>query len=136
MSETHGKQLLQYPPRPPCALLGDDGKCLAYEVRPVTCRNEHSKSAEQCKAGHDASQLGVDVPLDRLFALQAAGGLVVVAAAQGVQRATGDAEPCELQEALHIALSAPDAVARWLAGDDAFASARIDANEPGPVPFA
>lgn len=133
--QTHGKQVLQYPLRLPCALLGDDGKCLAYGVRPVTCRNEHSKSAEQCKEGHDSQKLGVDVPIDRIFALQAAGGMVVVAAAQGVERATGDAAPYELQEALHIALSTPDAVDRWLAGEDSFSSAQIDPNEPGPVPF-
>lgn len=133
--QTHGKPILHYPLRLPCALLGDDGNCLAYGVRPVTCRNEHSTDAEQCKAGHDSQKLGVDVPIDRIFALQAAGGMVVVGAAQGVQRATGDAEPYELQEALHIGLSTPDAVDRWLAGEDAFASARIDPEEPGPVPF-
>lgn len=33
----------------PCALLTDDGRCGAYEVRPVTCRNHLVKSpAAQC----------------------------------------------------------------------------------------
>ncbi len=131
--QTHGKHPLQYPQRLPCALLAPDGSCLVYAVRPVACRNEHSKSVEQCKAGHDEPQLGVTVPIDRIIARQFAGSVVIMGAARGVEQASGDAQPCELQEALNIAFTTPNAVARWLAGDDAFRSARIDPDEAGPA---
>jgi Fe-S-cluster containining protein len=32
-----------------CALLGDDGRCTVYEVRPLRCRAFHSCSADVCR---------------------------------------------------------------------------------------
>ena len=132
--QTHGKELLQYPVRLPCALLADDGACLAYEARPVACRMEHSMDAAECKVGHDVSTLGSDYPVPRIFELQVASAPVMLGTSQGVRDAVGDASPCELQEALHIALSDPTAIGRWLEGDDAFAVARVGQEQP-PTPF-
>lgn len=130
---THGKSLLMYPVRLPCALLGDDGLCSVYSVRPVACRSEHSRSAEACKRAHDLSKPGDNFPVPRVFQLQIAGSLALTALTQAMNDAMGDHSPCELQEALHIALSQPEAVDRWLAGDDAFASARSN-DEGARVP--
>lgn len=132
--QTHGKSILQYPLRLRCALLGDEGACLVYAVRPVTCRNEHSTNVEQCRAGYEQQELGVDLPIDRIEALQVAGSMAVVGIASGVAESVGDGAPYELQEALHIALSTSGAVEQWLAGEDAFASSRVHDDEAVPMP--
>jgi Fe-S-cluster containining protein len=35
--------------RVPCVLLGEDGRCTVYEVRPLRCRAFHSCSADVCR---------------------------------------------------------------------------------------
>lgn len=35
--------------RVPCVLLGDDGRCTVYEVRPLRCRAFHSCSVDVCR---------------------------------------------------------------------------------------
>ncbi|MCL2724244.1 MAG: hypothetical protein FWD69_07380 [Polyangiaceae bacterium] len=122
--KTHGKHKNDYPRHLPCALLGEDGHCLAYDVRPVTCRFAHSRSIEQCKKDQD--------PPQPVLEMLVAGELTLVGAATGIRAVTGDGMLYELQEALHIALSTPDAVERWLAGDNVFSSAQIE-SEPVTV---
>jgi Fe-S-cluster containining protein len=51
-----------------CALLGDDGKCTIYDVRPLRCRAFHSYSADVCReafAGHSEPDPDVNAALDR-----------------------------------------------------------------------
>lgn len=52
----------------PCALLGDDGRCTIYDVRPLRCRAFHSSSAETCRdafAGDTERDPETNVALDR-----------------------------------------------------------------------
>jgi len=52
----------------PCALLGDDGRCTIYEVRPLRCRAFHSFSVDTCKeafAGINEPAPETNVMLDR-----------------------------------------------------------------------
>lgn len=39
----------------PCALLGDDGRCSIYEVRPLRCRAFHSFSLDACRDAFDGN---------------------------------------------------------------------------------
>lgn len=48
-AQTHGSSLASYPSRVRCALLSDDGACIAYSARPMTCRGAHSLNASECQ---------------------------------------------------------------------------------------
>jgi len=86
----------------PCALLGDDGRCTIYEVRPLRCRAFHSFSLDACReafAGPHEPDPVTNAALDR----------ACDAAEHGFDRALEDrglsADPVLLEAALREALS-------------------------------
>jgi Fe-S-cluster containining protein len=109
----------------PCALLDEHGRCLAYGARPLVCRAFHSHDASLCERvhrapGNDDSGL---VQTDALYstAYSAARGAIV---ASGQKRGL-DMRPLELNNALLVALTTPDAAARWASGEQLFGPAAL-----------
>jgi hypothetical protein len=105
----------------PCPLLVDD-RCMAYPVRPLTCRGYNSSDAGRCQRSL-VPQDPVEVPLyaPQLSLLT----FVLDGLRAGVRESCLDGELLELTAALEIALRTPDAEARWLAGGTVFAPARL-----------
>lgn len=113
---------LQTVPRPPCALLGDDGRCGFYGVRPLVCRAHNSTNVDACKQRHSGQAAiieGEPAPLEVKAAVET--GLLAGMRAVGRQDGFG----LEFMTALDIALTVPDCAQRWLAGLDPFAPARL-----------
>lgn len=103
----------------PCAML-DNGQCRTYPARPFACRAWHSTSAARCEAIFtDGDPLSMIPPLD--MDLYNAQWDVVYGVAEGLRRAGLDDRPYELHSMLHRVLTTPDAVQRWLQGEDVFA---------------
>ncbi|HEY3666443.1 MAG TPA: YkgJ family cysteine cluster protein, partial [Polyangiaceae bacterium] len=93
--------------------------CLVYEARPLACRGYNSLDAESCRRSldDDLEIVESNVPLARDCAAVALGLLA------GIADAGLPAELLELTAGLHIALSEPDALQRWLRGGPVFAAA-------------
>lgn len=107
--------------RLPCPLLVEN-RCIAYPVRPLTCRGFNSADAAACERAVDtsnASAVPSYAPQRRLCTF------VLDGMRAGLQEAQLDGELLELAAALDIALSLSDAAERWLAGEAVFAAARL-----------
>ncbi len=103
----------------PCALL-DNGQCGVYAARPFACRAWHSTSAACCEAIFThGDPLSMIPPLD--MDLYNAQWDVVYGVSEGIRQAGLDDRPYELHSMLHRVLNVPDAVPRWLQGEDVFA---------------
>lgn len=99
-----------------CPLLNADGLCSVYEARPLVCMGVFSLSREACEAA--SRQPGDPIPLDRpakVWMMGVSGGLQ-----RALARAKLDANLYELNSAVLRALETPDAVGRWLRGEDVF----------------
>jgi Fe-S-cluster containining protein len=109
--------------RLPCALLVDR-RCLAYSVRPLTCRGFTSSDARLCehffKQGKKVSVPTIYRPQLRLTTF------VLDGMRAGVCEAGLKGDLLELTAALRIAFEVPDAFERWVAGEPVFAPARLD----------
>jgi Fe-S-cluster containining protein len=105
--------------RIPCAMLSEQGACLVYPTRPLACRGYNSLDAESCRRSldDDLEIVECNEPLVRDSAAVALGLLA------GIEDAALPAELFELTSGLHIALSEPNALQRWLAGEAVFALA-------------
>ncbi len=105
--------------RIPCAMLSEHGACLVYAARPLACRGYNSLDAESCRRSldDDLEIVECNEPLVRDSAAVALGLLA------GIEGAGLPAELFELTAGLHIALSEPNALQRWLAGEAVFAAA-------------
>jgi hypothetical protein len=105
----------------PCALLVGD-RCLAYPVRPLTCRGFNSDDARRCerslKPGGPPLAPSYE-PQQRLCTF------VLDGLRAGLEESRLAGDLLELTAALEIALSEPDAADRWLAGQPVFAQARL-----------
>lgn len=132
--KTHGKRVLRYPIQLPCALLGAEGECLAYEARPLACRKEHSLDVEVCKTGFEDQTPDVDTALPRSEAPFVLSNMAFMSYVKAIEAAGVDGVGYELQEALHIALSNPNAIDEWVKDGSPFRAARLDPNEPPPPP--
>jgi hypothetical protein len=107
--------------RLPCALLVDN-RCSAYSVRPLTCRGFNSSDAEACEQSYRSrsrTEVPVHQPQNRLATF------VLDGMRSGLTEAGLKGELLELTAALRIAVTVPDAVERWLAGEAVFAPARM-----------
>jgi Fe-S-cluster containining protein len=104
----------------PCALLVDH-RCIAYPVRPLTCRGFNSRDASQCERFVRSSGKTV-LPLYatqlRLTTFVLDGMLV------GLSESGLKGDRLELTAALRIVLEVPGAIERFLVGEPAFAEAR------------
>ncbi len=107
-----------------CPMLASD-LCSIYGVRPIACRGFFSLSLEACQAvfaGH-----GENIPAWRLaMVLRGMHDRCMAAAIKGAGLSH---RSIEMTQALTTAFAAPDAQARWLAGEDVFAAAMA---EPDP----
>lgn len=105
----------------PCALLGEDGACTAYEARPAQCRRYHSTSVDPCKAFHaDPSNEAIESGMHEAVAHNSA---VIITQGRHAVRARGlDDAPEDMNFALLEALENPKAWRRWKDGKKAFAS--------------
>jgi hypothetical protein len=106
----------------PCPVLGPDGACEAYGARPLACRAYVSLAVEPCIRMLDDPK--VEVPSTRthvFFRTRCATALWAALKASGLAYAS-----YHLHRALPVAVAAPDAEVRWLAGEDVFAGVPID----------
>ena len=107
----------------PCALLGDDGACTAYEARPAQCRRFHSMNLEICKASYaNPADDSIESPNHPAVAHNAA--VIVTQANQAVRDAGLDATPVDMNLALLEALENPKAWRRWRDGKKPFPDPR------------
>jgi hypothetical protein len=100
----------------PCPFLGADKACEVYDARPLACRRAHSLDAEVCLrlAKDEGTQGGPPLlePLDwNLSAL-------TLGYYEALVHANVPPHLYELAGGVHLALSIPDAEARWFAGED------------------
>jgi Fe-S-cluster containining protein len=106
----------------PCAMLTEQGGCSVYAARPLTCRGYNALDSESCRRMLDDDQ--------EFVASNEAWARECAAESLGFLAAIGDAglpaELLELTSALHIALSEPNALQRWLAGEPIFAASLAD----------
>ena len=106
----------------PCALLVNH-RCIAYPVRPLTCRGFNSSDAQACERFLQSPRKVVVpnyVPQLRLMTF------VLDGTRAGLSESGLRGDLLELTAALRIALEVPDAAERWLAGEAVFAPARLD----------
>jgi Fe-S-cluster containining protein len=101
-----------------CALL-DDGVCLAYEARPVTCRKYYSVSVQVCRDAFERPSAPLTGDIEH-EAVRLAGNAVALGYAKGLEDAGFDASLYELHDALHHALTDPKAEKRYRRGKRAF----------------
>jgi Fe-S-cluster containining protein len=117
--------------RLPCPLL-IAGECSVYRVRPLDCRAYNSRSVAACRNAFEV-YAEWDVPVEAEHqsyhkTLQA--GLL--------QALAGSGRPStllELTAALRVILEDPDAILRWCAGENVFAAAELDPDDPEQQAF-
>lgn len=106
----------------PCALLGEDGACIAYEARPAQCRRYHSTDVAPCRAFHeDPSREELEGAMHPAVAHNA--DVVITQARHAVREAGLRDDPEDLNPALLAALENPKAWRRWKDGKAAFPGA-------------
>jgi len=105
----------------PCALLGDDGECTAYEARPAECRRYHSMDVKPCKTFHGDPTHVVAAARHEPLLHNAA---VIITQARHAARDEGlRDEPADMNVALLQALENPKAWKRWKDGKAPFPEA-------------
>jgi Fe-S-cluster containining protein len=106
----------------PCAMLTERGACAVYAMRPIACRGWNALDSESCRRSLDDDQQFVASNEQWARECAAVGlGLLAAIGAAGLP-----AELLELTSGLHIALSEPNALSRWLAGESIFGAALAD----------
>jgi Fe-S-cluster containining protein len=105
----------------PCALLDDAGRCSIHAARPLRCRAFNASRVEPCREAFEGSLDAAPARIPRLDRAHDA-------AEAGYDAALIDAGLAatahRLEVGLLLALDDPEAGARWLAGEEAFARAR------------
>ena len=110
----------------PCGFLADNA-CSVYAARPSSCRALTSVSVATCKRGYDGEEVEVLTPAVWTELRGAHNQAMWAALASAGLRY----DSYELNHATLIALETPDAEARWLNGEDVFASvSREGADDP------
>jgi len=94
----------------PCALRCSDGQCAVQPCRPIQCRTE----CPLASAGNDGAQLDSHA---RTIGRGVAEGLSSALTEAGL-----DGRRYELNSALEVALTTPDAADRWAKGENVFAT--------------
>lgn len=114
-----------------CPLI-EGGLCLAYKIRPLACRGHAAFDKASCVA----AARGEDVETAVSAAHLVVRSLVQNALMAALRRAGLAWGLYEINRALNIALSAPDALEQWISGDDPLQSARVpdfDMAEAGAI---
>ena len=103
----------------PCALLGDDGACTAYEARPAQCRRYHSTSVDPCKAFHaDPSRDDIDSGMHPAVSHNA--DVIITQARHAIREAGLNDDSVDMNIALLEALENPKSLRRWKDGKKPF----------------
>jgi hypothetical protein len=102
----------------PCALLGDDGACTAYEARPAQCRRYHSTSLDPCKAFHATHDESIESAMHEAVAHNA--DVIITQGRHAVRAMELDDASVDMNFALLEALENPKAWRRWRDGKKAF----------------
>ena len=102
----------------PCALLGADGACTAYEARPAQCRRYHSTDVAPCKAFFDSHDDSIEAGLHEAVAHNA--DVIITQGRHAVRAAGLDDSSVDMNEALLEALENPKAWRRWRDGKKPF----------------
>ena len=107
--------------RIPCAFLAE-GSCSIYEVRPLTCRTYASLSLPTCIDWFNHAPVTVPHPeINQRMRVFILAGMKAAMSLNGFEHAG-----YEMGHGVEVAL-APDAEARWLAGEPVFAAVKNDA---------
>jgi Fe-S-cluster containining protein len=104
----------------PCALLGPDGACTAYEARPAQCRRYHSMDVTPCRAFHDSHDETIEAAMHSAVAHNA--DVIITQGRHAVRAAGLDDASADMNEALLEALENPKAWRRWRDGKKPFVS--------------
>ena len=116
----------------PCALLGPDGACTAYEARPAQCRRFHSLRLATCEASHaNPADDAIESPAHPAVMHNAQ--VIVTLAQHGLRDAGLDATPVDMNVALSAALEDPKAIRRWRDGKKPFVAGAPAAREATPA---
>jgi Fe-S-cluster containining protein len=112
--------------RIPCAFLAE-GSCSIYEVRPLTCRTYASTSLPTCIDWFNNAPVVVPQPeLNQRMRVFILAGMKAALADAGLENLG-----YEMAHGVEVAL-APDAEARWLAGEPVFAGVANDSTTARP----
>ncbi|MFO1124820.1 MAG: YkgJ family cysteine cluster protein [Methylocystis sp.] len=110
------RMLVQYA----CPLI-EGGLCLAYKIRPLACRGHAAFDKASCVAAARGEDVETAVSAAHLLVR----GLFQNALMAALRRAGLAWGLYEVSRALHVALSAPNALEQWISGRDPLALARI-----------
>jgi len=101
----------------PCPLLVDE-QCSVYEIRPFVCRAMNSYDGDRCRMNRESPRNVSSVPV---YSHQYD---IAKFSRTGIQQGLSEVglqnDILELVPALRIALTTPDALIRWLAGERVF----------------
>jgi hypothetical protein len=100
-----------------CPLLVD-GACSVYRHRPLVCRQATSLDLAACIDEFEGRNLNARVPISGTYQQHSSNAHITLLAALRALGLSND--PLELASALDVALSDPQAEAKWLAGEDVF----------------
>jgi hypothetical protein len=101
----------------PCPLLVD-GACSVYRHRPLVCRQATSLDLVACVDEFEGRNLAAQIPISGTHLQHSSNAHITLL---GALKAAGySTDALDLASALDVALSNPDAEARWLGGEDVF----------------
>ena len=104
-----------------CALLDAAGACTVYGVRPLACRRAQSTDRGVCERAHRNPTLPLVIPSSAAFSWNLSA--VTLGYYEGSAHAGYPPHLYELHAALRLALSLPNAEARFFSGEDLLAPA-------------
>jgi Fe-S-cluster containining protein len=102
-----------------CPFLSSAGRCVIYPARPQTCRNYHATDATGCQRSFEEPE-NLDIDPDFAPMVYQIGGAHVEAVSQALDEAGYDTRAYELNSALAVALTDPEALHRFLAKQEPF----------------
>ena len=102
----------------PCALLGEDGACTAYEARPAQCRRYHSTDVDPCKSFHATHDDTIEATMHQAVSHNA--DVIITQGRHAVRAAGLDDASVDMNVALQQALENPKSWRRWRDGKKPF----------------
>jgi Fe-S-cluster containining protein len=112
----------------PCVFLDQETNvCTIYHIRPMRCRGHCSYDANACEQACTDTDPSLTVPVS--FVRQSLAGAFTTGQNLGIRDANCDANGYELTNAVHVAISEPNAGERWARGETLFEAARIPSDD-------
>jgi hypothetical protein len=96
-----------------------DNVCSVYEVRPFICRGCNSQDVEACRIGMEDPEGGIMIPV--ITPLIAAAGAMRAGMGEGLRDSGLESHDVVFGLAMETALTQPDAIDRYYAGEAVFA---------------